>query len=92
MVNERADTLRKLPFQQLKALKQSTETITLKKRQGTIAIIVNQLASGGVLIVVQGFLKWRLLPRVWTVGLDGFYKYSDETMAPMTREDEWTYD
>jgi hypothetical protein len=37
-------------------------------------------------------MKKRFLPMVWDVALDGFYKYPDETMAPMTREDMWAYD
>ncbi len=51
------------------------------------------LASGGVLVVIQGYLKSRWFGSfVSTFALDGFYKYPDETMAPMTQEDIWEYD
>ena len=29
---------------------------------------------------------------VYNVLLDGFYKYPDETTAPLTREDMWDFD
>lgn len=92
IVNERGDSLRKLPFQHLKQLVEPTKLITVGNRKGKVSIIVNELPSGGILVVVQGFLKQRFLPMVWSVALDGFYKYPDETMAPMTREDIWAYD
>lgn len=92
IVNERGDGLRKLPFQQLKQLVEPAELITVGNRKGKASIIVNQLPSGGILVVVQGFLKQRFLPMVWSVALDGFYKYPDETMAPMTREDMYSFD
>jgi hypothetical protein len=42
---------------------------------------VQLLPSGGVRVVVQGFMKNKLFGQ--SVALDGFYKYPDETVAPM---------
>ena len=67
------------------------ELITVENRKAKISIIVNPLPSGGILVVVQGIMKKRFLPMAWGVAVDGFYKYPDETMAPMTREDMWDY-
>jgi hypothetical protein len=92
MVNERGDGLRELHFNVLKQLAQPTEFVAVGNRRGKVSIIINHLPSGGILVVVQGFLKHRFLPMVWSVALDGFYKYPDETMAPMTREDMYSFD
>jgi len=92
IVNERGENLRKLPFQRLKQLDQPTERFTVGNRKARLSIIVNQLPSGGILVVVQGFLKKRFFPMASDVALDGFYKYADETMAPMTREDMYSFD
>src|SRR5579862_1541755 len=61
-------------------------------RPAHISIIVLSLPSNDVQIVVQGFIKVRFLPMVSQVALDGFYKYPDETMAPLTREDLYAFD
>ncbi len=92
LVNERGDGLRKLAFEQLRRSDEPTERFVVGKRKAKLSIIVDPLPSGGILVVVQGFLRKRFLPMVWDVALDGFYKYPDETMSPMTREDMWAYD
>ena len=91
IVNERGQSLRKLPFQRLEELEERTESFMLGKRKAKVAIIVNHLPSGGVLVIVQGLLKKRFIPMVLDVAVDGFYKYPNETMAPMTDEDKWDY-
>jgi hypothetical protein len=89
---ERGRRLRKLPFRELKQLAtEPTEHLVVESRPATIGIIVFPLpASGGIQVVVQGFLKARLLGK--HVALDGFYKYPDETIAPMSAEDFWGFD
>ena len=95
IVNERGDVLRRLTYEQLKRFEDKpVEYVTVEERRGKIAIFVEQgkLPSGGIRVVVQGFLPKRFLPMVWNVALDGFYKYRDETTAPLTREDMWEFD
>jgi hypothetical protein len=51
---------------------------------------VQPLPSGGIRVVVQGFMKAKLLGQ--NVALDGFYKYPDRTVAPMPKEDFYEFD
>ena len=93
LVNKRGDELRKLEFAKLTQLvRHSAEQITIGNRKATIALIVQPQLSGGILVVVQGFMAGKFLRFVKDVALDGFYKYSDETMAPMSDEDMRLYD
>jgi hypothetical protein len=89
-VNERGESLRKLPFEGLKRLgTQPTEHLTLETRPATIDVIVQSLPEGGIRVVVQGFLK-ALIGK--DVALDGSYKYPDETIGPMPEEEFWDFD
>jgi len=56
---ERGQRLRNLPFDELKQLaREPIEHLVVESRPATIAIIVLPLqASGGIQVVVQGFLK-----------------------------------
>ncbi|HEY4933505.1 MAG TPA: hypothetical protein VII23_18225 [Terriglobales bacterium] len=95
LVHERGDLLRRLTFEQLiQPEVRKVEYVAVESRRGRITTIVDQgtLPSGGIRVVVQGFLKKRFLPTAWNVALDGFYKYPDETTAPLTREDMWEFD
>jgi hypothetical protein len=49
------------------------------------------MPGGALQIVIQGFLEHRFLPGK-SVALDGFYKYRDEAVAPMSSEDFWKFD
>jgi hypothetical protein len=60
-------------------------------RPATIGIIVQPLPSGGLRVVVQGFMKARFMPRKH-VALDGFYKYPDGTVSPMPSEEFYEFD
>ncbi|HXM21174.1 MAG TPA: hypothetical protein VN948_07920 [Terriglobales bacterium] len=91
IVNERGQRLRKFPFEELKRLgDRPIEHLTVESRPATIGIIVQPLPSGGIRVVVQGFMKAKLLGQ--NVALDGFYKYSDETVAPMPDEEFYQFD
>ena len=92
IVEERGQWLRGRPFGELKELaSQPVERITVESRPATIGIIALPLPSGGLQIVVQGFLEHRFFPGK-SVALDGFYKYPDETTAPMSAEEFWAFD
>ncbi len=92
IVKERGDELRKLTYKQLKQLDQTTERIVVGSRPAKISVIVHTLPSNGIRVVVQGFMEMRFFPMGWHVSLDGFYRYPDETTAPLTREDLWEFD
>ena len=69
---------------------QATERVLVESREGTIAYIVLPLPSGGIQFVVQGFLEHHLMPGK-SVALDGFYKYSDETVSEMKGDEFWDF-
>jgi len=91
IVNERGERLRQLPFEELKRLANGPiEHLTVDSRPATIGIIVQSLPSGGIRVVVQGFMKARFIGS--NVALDGFYKYPDETTAPMPDQEFYEFD
>ena len=91
IVNERGKRLRELPFVELKGLhKTPIEHLTVESRPATIGIIVEPLPSGGIRVVVQGYMQAKLFGQ--NVALDGFYKYSDDTVAPMPNEDFYEFE
>jgi hypothetical protein len=60
MVEERGARLRQLPF--AKPTNQSSEEVEVESRRGTIGTILIPLPTGGVQVVVQGFLEHRFFP------------------------------
>ena len=90
-VEDRAARLRQLSLAEIKQIaNEPVEHVTIGSRKGTIAVIALILPSGGLQVVVQGFLKHRFMPGS-SVALDGFYKYPDETVAAMTPEEFWDF-
>ena len=91
IVNERGEQLRRLAFEDLKQLTdEPIEQLTLESDPATIGIIVRLLPSGGIRVVVQGFMKARFIGQY--VALDGFYKYPDETVTPMPGKEFYEFD
>jgi hypothetical protein len=90
IVNERGNQLRLLPFAQLARLSEATEHLTVDLRPAKISVIVQLPLSGGVRVVVQGFMKTRFIG--WHVALHGFYKYPDEAIAEMEDEEFKDFD
>jgi hypothetical protein len=92
IVEQRGQLLRERSFAELKELtNQPVDEITVESRRGTIGTLMFPMPSGGVQIVVQGFLEHRFLPGK-SVALDGFYKYPDETIAPLSPQDFYDFD
>jgi hypothetical protein len=90
-VNDRGAQLRKLQFEELARLGETPiEKVSVESRPATIGIIVQPLTGGGIRVVVQGFMKARLIGQ--NVALDGFYKYPDGTVATMPDEDFYEFD
>jgi hypothetical protein len=87
MVDERGARLRQLSYEALKALAAApVEHVMVRSRPATIGIIVLPAADGAIRIVVQGFMKGRLLPGS-NVALDGFYKHPDGSVSAMPDEE-----
>lgn len=93
IVNERGERLREVAFEELQKLAaEPNEQLTVEARPATIGIIVQAMPSGGLRVVVQGFMKARFIPGMQHVALDGFYKYPDGTVAPMPSEEFYEFD
>jgi hypothetical protein len=91
IVNERCARLRKLSFEELARFGETPiEHLTVESRPATIGTIVQPLPSGGIRVVVQGFIKTKLVGQ--HVALDGFYRYPDGAVAPMAKEDFYEFD
>lgn len=83
--------MRELSYEELARLGLAPiEHLSVESRPATIGIIVQSLPTGGIRVVVQGFMKAKLLGL--NVALDGFYKYPDGTVAPMPEEDFYEFD
>ena len=92
VVEQRGQSLRERTFAELKEVaKEPVERITVEDRSATIGILMFPMPSGALQIVIQGFLSHHFFPGK-SVALDGFYKYPDETVAPMSPEDFWKFD
>jgi hypothetical protein len=92
VVDERGRQLRALPFEELRLVSKPTEHLSIDSRDATIDIIVQPHPSGGVRVVVQGFMSTRWFRGIKQVALDGFYKYPDETIAAMPAEEFYEFD
>jgi hypothetical protein len=93
MVNECGKKLRTLNLHELEFLANSpVEHLRVETRPATIALIVERKPEGELLVVVQGFMKARLVPFVKHVALDGFYKHLDGSVTPLSYEDAWRFD
>jgi hypothetical protein len=93
IVEQRGQSLRQRSFAELTemARQPATEHLTVESRPASISIILRPLPSGGLQIVVQGFLEHRLFPGK-SVALDGFYEYPDGSMALMSQQDFYEFD
>lgn len=93
MVNKRGQKLRTLNLHELELLANSpVEHLRIESRPAAIALIVEQKAGGELLVVLQGFIKARLVPFVKHVALDGFYKHLDGSVTPLSDEDTTRFD
>jgi hypothetical protein len=92
MVEERGARLRRLPFAELgRLVEEPIEHVEINSCSGTIAAMAFPLGSGGIQVVLQGFLEHRFLPGK-SVALDGFFKYPDETVSEMKAEEFFGFD
>jgi len=92
IVNKRGGELRKLPYQELLQHRDSPiETLSVESRPSTIGIIVEEQSNGAIRVVVQGFMKARVIPSASNVALDGFYKFPDGTIAPMPSDEFYEF-
>ena len=92
IVRGRGEQLRGLSFGEIVELTESpTEHIAVASRSATISLIVEPQPDGSVRVVVQGFMKHRIMPGA-SVALDGFYKHPDGRVSAMLDRELYAYD
>jgi len=93
IVEERGQKLRLRPFADLKEMGElPLEELVVNGRKATIGLIVLPQPSGGIQVVVKGFMDGKWFRAIKNVALDGFYKYPDGTIAEMEPEDFYEFD
>jgi hypothetical protein len=70
----------------------ATEHIEVHGRPASVTIIVEPKADGSLRVVVQGFMRARLLPFISSVALDGFYKRPNGAVEPMPDKEFYEFD
>lgn len=83
--------LRNLSYADLLKLTDTpVETVTVGKRSGSIATIVETMPDESLRVVAQGFLEARFFGQ--HVALDGFYKLPDGSVMPMPEKEFYEFD
>src|SRR5437588_3920868 len=90
IVNERGERLRKLSLEDLQQLTSEPEKLNVEGRPATISVTVQPMPEGSLRVVVQGFMKARILGS--NVALDGFYKEPDGAVGPMSDREFYQFD
>ena len=91
LVNARGSELRRRPYHELQSLTDApVEDVTVNSRPATIATIVEVMPDNSVRVVLQGFMSAQFLGK--HVALDGFYKYPDGAVKPMSDDEFHDFD
>jgi hypothetical protein len=86
LVNARGAELRRRSYRELQLLTNApVENVTIDSRSATIATIVEAMPDDSLRVVLQGFMRAQL-PGEY-VALDGFYKYPDGALKPMSDDE-----
>jgi hypothetical protein len=93
LVEERCQQLRTCSLEELQRLgSEPVEQVIVESRPATVGIIVQPLPKGGVRVVVQGFMPARFIRSIKNVALDGFHKYPDGSVHPMSEKELYEFD
>ena len=91
LVKTRGSELRQRPYGELQLLTNApVEDVTVDSRPATIATIVDTMPDSSIRVVLQGFVGARLPGK--HVALDGFYKYPDGAVKPMSDDEFLDFD
>ena len=72
------------------AANQPEESFEFEGRQCTITVIAQPHEDGSSRVVVQGFIKARIIGK--HVAIDGFYKHPDGSVTPMSETEYYEFD
>ena len=88
---DRGSELRRRSYDELKLLMDTpVEDVSLDSRRASIATVVEAMPDNSLRVVLQGFMSGRLLGE--HVALDGFYKYPDGAVKPMSDDEFLDFD
>lgn len=93
IVNSRGNAIRGLSYHEIESLADSpVENLVIDSKPATIATIVQRMPDSSLRVVLQGFMNARLFPALKHVALDGFYKYPDGAVKPMSDDEFYDFD
>ena len=94
MVDERGAHLRSQGFEELlrRSKSHSGESVSVDSRPASIVTMIDMMPDGSVRVVVKGEMEPRLLPIGHHVAIDGFYKFPDHRVVPMTDRELYEFD
>jgi len=91
LVNERGQSLRSMSIEEIARVAEAPEErFVFDGRESTIGIIVQPQKDASHRVVVQGFMKAKILGK--NVALDGFYKWPDGSITEMSAEEFYEFD
>ena len=83
LADERCASLSKLTFAELIGHAADPETVKLGGRTGGLSTRVEQRDNGALRVVVQGLLRFKWIPFMNSVAVQGFYKHPDGSISPI---------
>lgn len=88
LVEDRAEALRALSFEELQRLDpEARESLTIESRPAEIFTIVELMPCGRLRVVLQGSMKPRFLPLGRHMAVAGFYKSPNGSVGELSDSD-----
>ena len=88
LADERSAKLSTLTFAELVGHAIDPETVKVGGRAGSLCTYVEHRQNGTLRVVVHGLLRFKWIPFMSSVAVQGFYKHPDDTISPIP-EDEY---
>lgn len=88
LADERCARLAKLTFAELTTHSVDAETIKLGGRTGSLTTHVEHRPDGSLRVVVHGLLRFKWIPFMNSVAVQGFYKHPDGSVGTIP-DDEY---
>jgi len=88
LADERSAKLSTLTFAELVGHAADPETVKVGGRAGSLCTYVEHRQNGTLRVVVHGLLRFKWIPFMSSVAVQGFYKHPDDTITPIP-EDEY---
>ena len=83
LADERSAKLSTLTFAELVRHAADPETVKVGGRTGSLCTYVEHREDGTLRVVVHGLLRFKWIPFMNSVAVQGFYKHPDDTISPI---------